>query len=428
MSNENKVFVLSRNGKPLMPTTCRKARILRKQGKAVIVNYNPFTIQLNYPTGEATQPIDVGVDTNCNTIGVAVVSQDKVLHKSEINLCPGMQQNIKSRAALRKARRGRNTRYRKHHFRNRASRHRDMAPSSRNRLRHYITWIHKFLSVLPNCTLHIVKAETSAVSENKATPNVQQMLNRYGNRRNRVFDRDGHRCQICGRTNVKLRLHHIRFQSLGGRNKLDNLLTVCEDCHSAENHKKNGILDQLRQVCQLQQQANKITDYPLSQKILWKLAVEFPKAQFVCNTEVLVRCHSLNLKDTTYNKAIAATNIAHIKSNTSDLLAIKQHHKGTRILHNAIPIKGRKQPNRTAVRRNKNIPVYRGWYKNDMVRVFGTKIGFITGFGNFVACVKDINGNYITDPTRKNSSVNLSSLKLVCHNHNWWYQTVKCEE
>ena len=36
-----------------MPCSPRKARILLKQQKAKIVDYEPFTIQLCYATGEA---------------------------------------------------------------------------------------------------------------------------------------------------------------------------------------------------------------------------------------------------------------------------------------------------------------------------------------------------------------------------------------
>ena len=46
-----------------MPTTQRKARILLKEKKAKIVKYNPFTIQLNYPTGENKQEVNIGIDT-----------------------------------------------------------------------------------------------------------------------------------------------------------------------------------------------------------------------------------------------------------------------------------------------------------------------------------------------------------------------------
>ena len=49
-------------GQVLMPCTQRKARLLLKQGKAKIVGYKPFTIQLTYATGEAKQAIHVGID------------------------------------------------------------------------------------------------------------------------------------------------------------------------------------------------------------------------------------------------------------------------------------------------------------------------------------------------------------------------------
>ena len=46
-----------------MPCSQRKARILLKEGKAVINKYNPFTIQLTYATGETKQECHIGVDT-----------------------------------------------------------------------------------------------------------------------------------------------------------------------------------------------------------------------------------------------------------------------------------------------------------------------------------------------------------------------------
>lgn len=43
------VYVLNKEGKPLMPTIrCGHVRLLLKAKKARVVNKNPFTIQLNY--------------------------------------------------------------------------------------------------------------------------------------------------------------------------------------------------------------------------------------------------------------------------------------------------------------------------------------------------------------------------------------------
>ena len=45
------VYVLNKEGKPLMPTKrCGHVRILLKEKKAVVVERLPFTIQLKYDT------------------------------------------------------------------------------------------------------------------------------------------------------------------------------------------------------------------------------------------------------------------------------------------------------------------------------------------------------------------------------------------
>ena len=54
------VYVLNMRGQPLMPTSPTKARKLLKEGKAKIVQYKPFTIQLKYATGEAKQEVKLG--------------------------------------------------------------------------------------------------------------------------------------------------------------------------------------------------------------------------------------------------------------------------------------------------------------------------------------------------------------------------------
>lgn len=46
-----------------------------------------------------------------------------------------------------------------------------------------------------------------------------------------VYERDGHRCLHCGSTE-NLTLDHIHPFSLGGREVLDNLQTLCRSCNS----------------------------------------------------------------------------------------------------------------------------------------------------------------------------------------------------
>ena len=55
-----RVPVINMRGEPLMPTRPRKARKLLEQGRARVVGYNPFTIQLLYGTGEEKEEIVLG--------------------------------------------------------------------------------------------------------------------------------------------------------------------------------------------------------------------------------------------------------------------------------------------------------------------------------------------------------------------------------
>lgn len=72
----NPVYVLNKNGQALMPTYrfCAVRKKL-KAGKAKVVNYNPFTIQLTYDSPGITQPLILGIDPGRTNIGVAVVNE-----------------------------------------------------------------------------------------------------------------------------------------------------------------------------------------------------------------------------------------------------------------------------------------------------------------------------------------------------------------
>lgn len=47
-----------------------------------------------------------------------------------------------------------------------------------------------------------------------------------------ALDRDGWRCQTCGKAG-RLEVHHQRPLFAGGTNQPDNLLTLCVPCHKA---------------------------------------------------------------------------------------------------------------------------------------------------------------------------------------------------
>jgi 5-methylcytosine-specific restriction endonuclease McrA len=53
----------------------------------------------------------------------------------------------------------------------------------------------------------------------------------------RAFQRDGWKCQCCGSTKT-LQAHHLQYRSRLGSDLLDNLITLCADCHGKEHQKK----------------------------------------------------------------------------------------------------------------------------------------------------------------------------------------------
>lgn len=63
------VYVINKNGNPLMPCKPAKAKHLLRDGKAKVIKRTPFTIQLLWDCEENVQPITLGVDAGSKTIG-----------------------------------------------------------------------------------------------------------------------------------------------------------------------------------------------------------------------------------------------------------------------------------------------------------------------------------------------------------------------
>ncbi len=55
--------------------------------------------------------------------------------------------------------------------------------------------------------------------------------------RQKVLERDGHRCTSCGK-NYELTVDHKTPLSLGGSNTFANLTTLCKNCHENKDHLK----------------------------------------------------------------------------------------------------------------------------------------------------------------------------------------------
>lgn len=390
-----RIFVMNMRGDPLMPCTQKKARILLKEGKAVIYKYDPFTIQLTYATGETKQDCHIGIDTGSKHIGMAITSENKVLFKGEIELRQDVKSNIDTKHIYRRSRRNRKTRYRQPRFLNRKRSDKWLPPSLQNRVDHTFHWIDTFCSLVSDPILHIEvgKFDTAKMINPEINGVDYQHGQTYGffEERYFVFARDNYTCQCCGKSKDKiLQTHHIIYRSNGGTDRVDNLITVCTDCHTSKNHQKGGIL------YKWQEQHKKVKQYkepPFMNAIRKRIFARYPNAHTTYGSETTPHRKELGLEKTHYNDAITISGITNIKEDPKEWLLIKQFRKKKRSLHEATARKGRKEPNCFQKRNSKNTPFYRGFYLNDKVKVFGHgQIGYITGFTSGGAYVKNVDG------------------------------------
>lgn len=239
------VYVISQDGKPLMPCSDPIARLLLKQGKAKVKKREPFTIKLTYETTNYTQGLTLGVDTGSGTIGTAV-SKDNgdIVYMSEVVVRNDITDKMTQRAKYRRNRRNRKTRYRKARWLNRASSIKKdrFSPTMQSKLHSHVREIEYIQSILPvtemvfetgQFDMHLMK--NPSLANPKVRPWGYQKGANYGfeNTKAMVLNRDNYTCQCCKgkHKDSKLEVHHIVFRSQGGSDEESNLLTLCHTCH-----------------------------------------------------------------------------------------------------------------------------------------------------------------------------------------------------
>jgi len=230
------VYVLNKKGKPLMPCSPGKARLLLKGNKANVVKRTPFTIQLTIATGETIQPVTLGVDSGYSHIGLSVITKKQEVYSADVKLRCDIVKLNSERRQYRRARRRRKTWHRKPRFLNRKKPESWLAPSIQHKLDSHIKIIERVKKILPVSQINIEVAafdiqriKNPDISGIKYQKGVQEG---FWNVREYVLYRDGHICQHCkGKSkNPVLEIHHIVSRQIGGR-KPNNLITLCSTCH-----------------------------------------------------------------------------------------------------------------------------------------------------------------------------------------------------
>ncbi len=231
------VYVQNINGLPLMPSSEAKARHLLEEQRAVIVNYTPFTIRLNFVVDDITQPVTLGVDAGYKTIGLSAATETKVLFEAELENRTNVRKLIEDRRSLRRNRRNRNTHYRTPRFDNRRRPDGWLPPSVEQRVRTHESAVRKVCSLLP-VTKIIVEVAAFDIQkinnpEIEGTEYQNGIQRGYENVKAYVRERDNCTCQYChGRSkDRRLEVHHLIHRADGGSDRPDNLITLCKTCH-----------------------------------------------------------------------------------------------------------------------------------------------------------------------------------------------------
>lgn len=233
------VYVLNKQGKPIMPCKEAKARKLLKQNKAKIVKHEPFTIRLLFDCENQTQEINLGIDAGSKHIGVSATTEKQVLYEADVELRNDIVNKLSSRREARRTRRNR-LRYRPTRFNNRIkSKHKGwLSPSIEQKINTHLQVIKHLYKVLPITKLIIETAQfdIQKINNSKISGEEYRQGEQLGfwNVREYVLFRDNHECQCChgkSKDNV-LKVHHIESRKTGG-NAPNNLITLCKTCHKA---------------------------------------------------------------------------------------------------------------------------------------------------------------------------------------------------
>ncbi|WP_252177827.1 RNA-guided endonuclease IscB [Endozoicomonas sp. 4G] len=233
------VYVLNKNGEPLMPCKPQRARKLLKESKAKVVSRTPFTIQLQFGSTGYKQTVVTGMDTGSKVIGCAAISNGKVVYQSQVKLRTDIKKKMDQRRMYRSNRRNRKTRYRKPRFLNRknSTMFGRLPPSVRSKVQSHFREKKQVEMILPVTRWNV---ETASFDIHKITnPEVsgrgyqEGKQKDYYNVKAYVLDRDGYKCHSKQKVkhSEKLHVHHIVFRSNGGTDEPGNLITLCERCH-----------------------------------------------------------------------------------------------------------------------------------------------------------------------------------------------------
>jgi 5-methylcytosine-specific restriction endonuclease McrA len=250
------VFVLDRSGKPLMPCSQKRARLLLERGRARVHRLHPFAIRLvdRQQATSALQPMRLSIDPGSKASGLALCRVEQQRHSQTAEaLAPVMhisflmellhrgaqiRKDLQSRAALRRGRRGRKLRYRAPRFDNRTRPQGWLAPSLRHRVDTTASWVRRLRRLAPITELaqELVRFDMQAMQAAEEGRTIEGTEYQRGTLAGYevgeyLLAKWGRQCAYCDAKDVPLQKEHITPKARGGSNRVSNLTLACRPCN-----------------------------------------------------------------------------------------------------------------------------------------------------------------------------------------------------
>ncbi|MDX2932921.1 RNA-guided endonuclease IscB [Streptomyces ipomoeae] len=252
-----RVFVLSKDGQPLMPCHPARARELLGKGRAVVARQTPFTIRLKDRTLAESEVdgVQLRIDPGSKGTGLALTHEKKetssdgttvtarrglisveLQHRGDqIRMC--MQQ----RAGYRHRRRSANCRYRAPRSHNRAQPRGWLPPSLRHRVDTTTSMATRMCRYAPVTEIHVevTAFDTHSMSAGRTLTGTEYENGPLTgtNARAYLHAKWGSACAYCDTTGVPLNIDHLRPRSRGGSNRISNLVLACAPCNQAKGNR-----------------------------------------------------------------------------------------------------------------------------------------------------------------------------------------------
>ena len=229
-----KVFVLSKEGKTLMPTTPRRARVWLEAKRARVVRRDPFTIRLRFATKAHVRLARVGVDTGSKDVGIAATTNGEVVFQAEVRLRDDITEKLRRRRQYRHNRRARKTRYRQGRYDNRRRPDGWLPPSLHSKAAATVKAVRFLASFLPvgRVTVEVGSFDTQRMQN----PDIAGIEYQQGELegyllREYILEKFQRTCVYCGIQGVPLEIDHLLPKARGGSNRASNLTLACCPCN-----------------------------------------------------------------------------------------------------------------------------------------------------------------------------------------------------